>query len=138
LGLTSAVGLGAGGPSGGVRGVECTRFRVGGDGYDSPIDEDDEDADGMESGSIKESFDVYFNVSFGGLSGEWSVKQLSPSSPDDNANEAARNAEDAERQDPQQNTITGWKNKFFEAQRKLWESQEGAKILKEKIFEAIL
>lgn len=138
LGLTSAVGLGAGGPNGGVRNVECVRFRVGGDGYESPIDEDDEDADGMDSRSVKESFDVYFNVSFGGLSGLWSVKQLSPAT-DADAEATTRNAEEADRaKSQQQNTIEGWKNKFLEAQRKLWESQEGAKILKEKILETVL
>lgn len=141
LGLTSAVGLGAGGPTGGVRRVECVRFRVGGDGYESPIDEDDEDAETIESGNIKESFDVYFNVAFGGLTGEWSVKQLSPSAATTDAEAADQNGRTkaaADTNDPQQNTLSGWKNKFLDAQRKLWESQEGAKLLREKILETVL
>jgi hypothetical protein len=137
LGLCSAVGLGVGGPNGGVRRVQCTRFRIGGDGYESPIDDDDEDADGLDAGSVKESFDVYFGVSFGGLSGEWSVKGLSPTADDRIEDEATRKDE-AERQDASQNTAASWKSKFQEAQRKLWESQEDNRTLKEKILEAVL
>jgi hypothetical protein len=137
LGLGPAVGLGLGGPNGGVRRVECTRFRVGGDGYESPIDEDDEDAENMEAGSVKESFDIYFGVSFGPLSGEWSIKGLSPTTADDKDTEAA--IEDgADRQESNQNTIANWKSKFLEAQRKLWASQEDAKALREKVLEAVL
>ena len=40
----------SGGPAGGVRRVECVRFRIGGDGYESPIAEDDEDADAGAAG----------------------------------------------------------------------------------------
>ncbi|KAF2471441.1 uncharacterized protein BDR25DRAFT_260997 [Lindgomyces ingoldianus] len=141
LGMCSAVGLGMGGPNGGVRRVECVRFRIGGDGYESPID-DDEDADGLsDSGRIRDSFDVYFGVSFGGLTGEWCVKGLS-ATLNDNGNEGEatgpRGTYDAERPDPIQNTVAAWKTKFLEAQRKLWESQEEAKSLKEKILEAVL
>lgn len=139
LGLSSAVGLGLGGPNGGVRRVECVRFRVGGDGYESPIDDDDEDVDGLnDTGSIRESFDVHFAVSFGGLSGEWSIKGLSPTASDSEADRRAGATEEAERQDLIHNTAAGWKTKFLEAQRRLWESQEGAKLLREKVLEAVL
>ncbi|KAF2182840.1 hypothetical protein K469DRAFT_711548 [Zopfia rhizophila CBS 207.26] len=143
LGMCSQVGLGTGGPSGGVRRVECVRFRVGGDGYESPVDDDDEDTDGLnDTARIRESFDVFFGVSFDGLTGEWSVKGLSasPSGGDgegDGSNDATRN-ETTDPRGTNQNTVANWKTKFLEAQRKLWESQEEAKILKEKILEAVL
>jgi hypothetical protein len=124
LGLTSTVGIGAGGPIGGVRRVECVRFRIGGDGYESPIDDEDDDADNMqESGVIKETFDVSFAVSFGGLTGEWLAKGLT----------ATDHLEDRQDTSP-----AAWKTKFQEAQRKLWETQEEVKSLKDKILEAVL
>jgi hypothetical protein len=141
LGLTSAVGIGNGGPTGGVRRVECIRFRIGGDGYESPIDEDDEDADNMhESGTIKETFDVSFTVSFGALTGEWIVKGLTATAddPDNEDNERGGRTSELDRSDGSQNTPAAWKTKFLEAQRKLWESQEEVKSLKDKILEAVL
>ena len=70
LGLAGTVGVGIGGPTGGVRRVECIRFRVGGDGYESPVDEEDDDEEHENAarggGSIKETFDVFFAVAFGG------------------------------------------------------------------------
>lgn len=142
LGLTGTVGIGAGGPTGGVRRVECIRFRVGGDGYDSPIDEDDEDADNMhEGGTIKETFDVSFAVSFGGLTGEWMAKGLAATADDAEDEENAvsgRSASEMDAHDGNQTTPAAWKTKFLEAQRKLWESQEEVKSLKDKILEAVL
>ena len=142
LGMTSTVGIGTGGPTGGVRRVDCIRFRIGGDGYESPIDEDDEDADNMhEGGTIKETFDVSFAVSFGGLTGEWIAKGLTATADDIEDEETAasgRRRSELDRQDISQSTPAAWKTKFLEAQRKLWESQEEVKSLKDKILEAVL
>ncbi|KAF2660821.1 hypothetical protein K491DRAFT_588433 [Lophiostoma macrostomum CBS 122681] len=139
LGLTSSVGLGIGGPNGGVRRVECVRFRVGGDGYESPIDDDDEDAEGMGGeGTVRESFDVCFGVSFGNLTGEWNVKGLDPATNEKEGAKAGSRSEEVERSEAPANTAAGWKSKFLEAQRKLWESQEGHTTLREKILEAVL
>ncbi|KAF2640512.1 hypothetical protein P280DRAFT_469270 [Massarina eburnea CBS 473.64] len=140
LGLTGAVGLGTGGPAGGVRRVECVRFRIGGDGYESPIDEDDEDADGLgEGGNIRETFDVYFGVSFGGLTGEWTAKGLlaTASSAGEGEGSAAA-AQELERREQVPTTVAGWKAKFQETQRKLWEKEEEARSLKDRILEAVL
>ena len=115
------------------------RFRVGGDGYESPIDEDDEDAEGMGGeGTVRESFDVYFGVSFGNLTGEWSVKGLDPATSEQESGKGANRSEEHERSETAPNTVAGWKSKFLEAQRKLWESQEGHTSLREKILEAVL
>lgn len=142
LGLTGTVGIGTGGPTGGVRRVECIRFRVGGDGYESPIDEDDEDTDNMhESGTIKETFDVSFAVSFGGLTGEWMAKGLAATADDPEEDDNAapgRGVSELDSHDGSQVTPAAWKTKFLEAQRKLWESQEEVKSLKDKILEAVL
>lgn len=142
LGMTSTVGMGSGGPTGGVRRVECIRFRIGGDGYESPIDEDDEEADSMHgNGTVKETFDVSFAVSFGSLVGEWLAKGLAATADDlsteDNA-ASGRKTSELDQQDGSQNTPAAWKTKFLEAQRKMWESQEEVKSLKDKILEAVL
>jgi hypothetical protein len=142
LGMTSTVGIGTGGPTGGVKRVECIRFRVGGDGYESPIDEDDEDADSMhQHGTVKETFEVSFAVSFGNMTGEWTAKSLTATA-DDLSTEynpaSGRRTSELDQQDSSQNTPAAWKTKFLEAQRKLWESQEEVKSLKDKILEAVL
>ena len=142
LGLTGAVGIGVGGPNGGVRRVECVRFRVGGDGYESPMEEDDEEGDGLhDHDAVRETFDVSFTVAFGGLTGEWSAKGLTALSGDDEDRMdvmPSGGMSELERQDPSQHTPAAWKSKFLEAQRKLWESQEEVKSLKDKILEAVL
>lgn len=137
LGLTAAVGLGAGGPTGGVRRVECVRFRVGGDGYESPIDEEDE-VEGMVEGqgTVRESFDVFFNVSFGGLVGEWAVKGVGVEGGSGEVEGGSGQRGETETQMP--NTAAGWKARYLDVQRKLWEREEEARVLKERVLEAVL
>jgi hypothetical protein len=115
------------------------RYYVNGDGYESPVDEDDEDdgLNGSSLGRIRETFDVYLTVSFGGLSGEWSVKGLSTGSIE-GSGEAGAAADARSAQDAVPDTINGWKTKFLDAQRKMLESQEEVKGLKERILEAVL
>jgi hypothetical protein len=139
LGLSNAVGIGLGGPSGGVKRVECVRFRIGGDGYESPIEDNDDDTGDPDSaGPIKETFDVFFAVSFGGLSGEWTAKGLQATPKDDGQEGLANGTQELDRTEPGQHATAAWKTKFQDAQRKLWESQEEVKNLKEKILEAVL
>ncbi|KAF2118708.1 ARS binding protein 2-domain-containing protein [Lophiotrema nucula] len=142
LGLAQTVGLGAGGPTGGVRRVECVRFRVGGDGYESPIDEDDEDAEGLDAASVRETFDVSFAMGFGGLTGEWCAKGLrataSAGDGDDVLESGGKSGGESTGKEQMPNTAQAWKSRFLEAQRRLWESQEEAKGLKERILEAVL
>ncbi|KAI4608368.1 hypothetical protein J4E83_009172 [Alternaria metachromatica] len=154
LGLTSAVGIGIGGPTGGVRRVECIRFRIGGDGYESPIDDDDDDGDttgdnlrshpGNSGGSrIKETFDVFFAVNFGGLTGEWVAKglEIRNESSEDGSAERRGDGEaalDREGAGASQMTPAAWKAKFLDMQRRLWEREEEVKTLKDRILEAVL
>ncbi|RMZ67277.1 ARS binding Abp2 [Pyrenophora seminiperda CCB06] len=144
LGLTSAVGLGLGGPTGGVRRVDCIRFRVGGDGYESPIDEEDEVAETSNNvqgiGCIKETFDVLFAVSFGGLSGEWIAKDLQASNePDADAESQDASSGPADVEGTRNETDNEqWKRKYLEAQRTIWEMKEEVKSLKDRVLEAVL
>jgi hypothetical protein len=139
LGLTSAVGVGIGGPTGGVRRVECIRFRVGGDGYESPVDDEDEEGESPRDGTrIKETFDVFFGVNFGGLVGEWVVKGLEISSSGEEIGEAVGESSRASDELERNETPAAWKTKFLDAQRRLWEKEEEVKSLKDKILEAVL
>jgi hypothetical protein len=125
-----------------VRRIESVRFRVGGDGYESPIDDSDEDVDALgNNGDVRETFDVVFGVAFGALSGEWIVKGVSA------RESATETGELGERdgqpgierdRDVQPTTAAGWKAKFLETQRKLWEREEESRELKERILEAVL
>ena len=139
LGLTSAVGLGSGGPAGGVRRVECARFRVGGDGYESPIDDEDDDDNQTVSAesTVRETFDVFFHVNFGGLSGEWAAKGLATTGGNEQEKGAGVGTS-LQRQEQMPTTAAGWKAKFLETQKKLWEKEEEAKALKDKVLEAVL
>ncbi|KAF9701917.1 hypothetical protein EKO04_000096 [Ascochyta lentis] len=139
LGLSNAAGIGTGGPSGGVKRVECARFRIGGDGYESPIEDNEDDVEGINgSVTVKETFDVFFAVSFGGLSGEWTAKGLHAVAEDVEHKDTTAGAQELDRTEPGQHATAAWKTKFQDAQRKLWESQEEVKNLKEKILEAVL
>ncbi|KAF1363888.1 hypothetical protein EJ07DRAFT_101283 [Lizonia empirigonia] len=132
-------GIGLGGPSGGVKRVDCARFRIGGDGYESPIDENEDETESINgSGTVKETFDVLFAVSFGGLSGEWTAKGLHATAEHTDHGDTTAGAQEPDRVEPGQNATAAWKTKFQEAQRKLWESQEEVRNLKEKILEAVL
>jgi hypothetical protein len=139
LGLSNAVGIGLGGPGGGVKKVECVRFRMGGDGYESPLEDNDEgNGDLHSAGPIKETFDVTFALSFGLLSGEWIAKGLQATTEEARSESPSHVAQDHDRVEPGQSATAAWKTKFQDAQRKLWESQEEVKALKEKILEAVL
>lgn len=139
LGLTSAVGLGSGGPAGGVRRVECARFRVGGDGYESPIDDEDEDDNQTlaAKSTVRETFDVFFHVSFGGLNGEWAAKGLAATGEGEQEMGVGAGGS-LQRPESTPTTAAGWKAKFLETQKKLLEKEEEAKVLKDKILEAVL
>jgi len=153
LGLTSAVGIGIGGPTGGVRRVECIRFRIGGDGYESPIDDDEDDGDatgdnlrshpGNSGSRIKETFDVFFAVNFGGLTGEWVAKglEIRNENSEDASGDRRGDSEAALDRDgagASQMTPAAWKAKFLDMQRRLWEREEEVKTLKDRILEAVL
>ena len=155
LGLAGTVGVGTGGPTGGVRRVECIRFRVGGDGYESPIDDDDDDtttnnnntnnnnqdeSDSLSrsSANIKETFDVFFAVSFGGLTGEWIAKGLDINNSSKSSADGDNAPRDLSQFDNTEAAPGAWKNKFLDAQQKLWETQDEVKMLKERILETVL
>lgn len=83
LGVCSRVGLGEDGPSGRIEKITVQRYRVRGDGYDSPIDDDDGDDAMSNTGAdqIRETFDVQWVLHFGDAVGEFSIKGLTMDAP---------------------------------------------------------
>lgn len=162
LGLTGAVGLGIGGPAGGVKTVACRRFRVGGDGYESPVDDDDEEEVVLEDGEeeagagagaagaadpgvrIKETFDVFFSVGFAGLRGEWVVKGLEVGGGGGGGLTAAVADGDGDGadvggvRDGEEDAGRLWKSRFLDAQRRLGEVQAEVERLKDRVLDAVL
>lgn len=84
LGYAAQLGLANGPVPGGQKKIAVQKYRISGDGYESPID-DEEDEDGQtdgtpaagDEGKIKEVFDVSWSLLFGGCSGEFKMQGLS-------------------------------------------------------------
>jgi hypothetical protein len=86
---------------------------------------------------IKETWDVFFQVSFGALSGEWSIKSLEVAAEGavgeregGRAGEGGAMDVDAGAED--------WKAKFEEAQKKLGEARSEVGRLRDKVLDAVL
>lgn len=130
--------------------ITVQRYRVHGDGYDSPVDEDEEGEEANladEGVEIRESFDVEWTAQFGGLSGRFGIRGLVLGDGADGATSgsaAPQRAERARTSDDRMATSTddanegGWKARFEEMEKRLEESQEEVQRLREKILEAVL
>jgi hypothetical protein len=119
---------------GAVKKISVRRFRVGGDGYDSPID-DEEDEEAEEGGNIKETFDVEWELALGGLSGKFQIKGLTvPESPgglddkDENIDNSASTDDSA----------AGWRQRFLAIEKKLKARDDEVRDLKDRVLEAVL
>jgi ARS binding protein 2 len=115
----------------GVKKIHVRRFRVSGDGYESPVDS--ETSDGEESG-IKQTFDVEWELGLGALAGRFSVKglvlaggQLSVGgSPETES--AMEGIESPEH----------WRRKFDATQRELEKTREELKGLRDDVLKVAL
>jgi hypothetical protein len=119
---------------GAVKKISVRRFRVGGDGYDSPIDDDDDDEteDGV---NVKETFDIEWELALGGLSGKFQVKGLSFSESPGGADEkddAAGNSTAGE------NSTVDWKQRCLTSEKKLKARDEEVRELRDRVLEAVL
>lgn len=136
--------------------IMVQRFRVHGDGYDSPVDEDEDEESNLmrdedEGAEIKETFDVDWTASFGALSGSFVVRGVVIGDGGEGGAEAQGREERARivderagRQDSARATRgsseneEGWKRKVDDLEKRLEESQEEVQRLREKILEAVL
>ncbi|KAF1990608.1 hypothetical protein K402DRAFT_389535 [Aulographum hederae CBS 113979] len=137
LGLSAPLGLSSvGAPIGTAKKIKVTRFRRGGDGYDSPIDDDEDIHDG-NGAIVKEMFDVSWNLLLGGLSGEFVVKGLVLDSAEDAA-AGVQGLDEGEKSRRMKEGEEGWKERYLEAQRELRSKEEEVRKLRDKVLEAVL
>jgi hypothetical protein len=135
LGLNIQLGLSSAGvqSTGAGKKIIIRRFRVGGDGYDSPMDEDDAADVGEE---IREIFDVEWSLAMGDCAGRFSIKGLSLGQRDGwDDGEGLETAGGGDVADP---SGKGWKERFLESERRVREQGEEIKRLKDKVLDAIL
>lgn len=77
LGFSTHLGLGSTPVPSGIKKIDVQKYRVSDDGYESPIDPDDDSALALGDGSkIKETFDVSWALTLGGCTGKFAVKGL--------------------------------------------------------------
>ncbi|KAK7730805.1 hypothetical protein SLS57_001639 [Botryosphaeria dothidea] len=79
LGYSTHIGLGHAPIPSGIKKIVVQKYRVSDDGYESPIDEDDDEREEIALGEgtrIKETFDVSWSLMFGGCTGKFAAKGL--------------------------------------------------------------
>ncbi|TID20203.1 hypothetical protein E2P81_ATG07506 [Venturia nashicola] len=142
LGLAASLGLQS--PlmptpqTGGHKRVIVRRFKVNEDGYGSPIDDDsDDEMDDSASSTmrIRESFDVEWSASLGGIIGQFSVKGLYfPRSKDEDGSTAASD-------DTEIDARSGgdfWKERYLLSEKRLRQLNDENRALKDKVLDAVL
>lgn len=142
LGLAASLGLQS--PlistpqTGGNKRVIIRRFKVNDDGYDSPIDDDSDDQmedSTFSSKRIRESFDVEWSASLGGIIGQFGVKglYLSKSKDEDGSTAASDNTEVDARSGGD-----FWKERYLLSEKRLRELNDQNRALRDKILDAVL
>jgi hypothetical protein len=115
--------------SAGKRVITVRRFRVGGDGYDSPIDDDDEgDEDLLEEGgdSVRQVWDVEWTQSLGGIEGSFSVKGIT----------LATGSEDVEM--GEEDEVEGWHARYLRAEERRRAQEVELEGLRARVLDALV
>lgn len=112
-------------PSSTGKKITVRRFRVGGDGYDSPLEEDDPLTDGDE---VRETFDIEWTQTLGALSGTFAVNGVSLG--------LVENSEHGEDEDMSGNE--DWRAKFLRSEEKRREQEAELANLKTRVLDAVL
>ncbi|KAF2092926.1 hypothetical protein NA57DRAFT_49390 [Rhizodiscina lignyota] len=117
--------------------IVCHRFRVGEDGYDSPIEEhEDDDVSEVDSlGRVRETWDVSWTLLLGGLSGEFQLKGLVISG-DEGGGRGGK--EPTGHRDDVDGRPEDWRDKFVKAQVELRAKEEEVRRLRDKVLDAVL
>lgn len=133
-GLTGS-GMGTAGGGGSAKRIVARRFRVGRDGYDSPVDEEEEGGGGTsgEGDGVRETFDVSWRVCFGGLAGELCVKELALGVEGEGAKAEGRRDGGKEPVNARE-----WMEKYERLQETVRAKEEELLRLKEKVLEVVL
>jgi hypothetical protein len=117
--------------SSGVKKIHIRRFRIGGDGYDIPIDEDEEEEE-VDDGEIKQTFDIDWELNLGSLSGRFQIKGLVIGQT------VEEDADTSVVERPNDGSADTWKRKYEELQAKLRERDERIRAMQDGVLEAVL
>lgn len=128
LGLAPELGINSQG-FGGTKSLSSQRYRVGGDGYDSPIDDDDYRPE--EGERIRESIDLRWSVALGDLRAECAVKGLVLNSEETASKSAEGCGIEAESE-------SDLKEKVKQLQDQLKTKEEEIRTLRATVLDAVL
>lgn len=137
LGL-SLSGSGSSAPSGSsTKEIVVQRFRVGQDGYDSPIYDEDEDAE--VSALVKETFDVSWSWSFGGVTGAFHAKGLTiPNKAGETIDDIHANGEVANSSEAADSATIDWQKRFMALEARLRDRDRELQDLRDRVLDTVL
>ena len=140
LGLSQLAGL----PqlTGSAKKIFVQRYRVGRDGYDSPIDDDDDQGEAQDGppqaaaeGEVRETFDIEWTAGLGALAGTFAIKGLSIGGWKGEAEDVSPRADGGAADEA---SAVVWKQRFLAAERKLRDSRDEVGRLKERVLDVVL
>jgi hypothetical protein len=145
LGLSGPLGL-AGAGIGGIKRISVRRWRVAGDGFESPVDDDADEPDAAAAAGsqpLRETWDIAWSVCLGSVTSEWEVRGLSLDDARGGDDEATADGAAARRNGAGASTANGeadtdWKAKFLGLQKELDDQRAETKRIKDALLDAVL
>lgn len=137
LGL-SLTGNGCSAPNGGsAKEIVVQRFRVGKDGYDSPIYDDEEESE--TPAVVKETFDISWSATLGGVMGKFQIQGLIISKEDgETSGDIQAEGEVVNGNNGASDESVDWKKKFMSLQDMLREKDQEVQSLRDRVLDAVL
>jgi hypothetical protein len=147
LRLTCAAWLGVSPPqqpfgTTGVKKIHVRRFRVSGDGYESPMDEDgDDDADDAGSGgvlaaNVKQTFDIEWELGLGCMAGKFAVKGLVLGGEHGGSPITVSEGREVEMEGVE--SSSDWRRKWLETKAELEKTREELKTIRDDVLKVAL
>ncbi|KAL1636906.1 hypothetical protein SLS56_001003 [Neofusicoccum ribis] len=140
LGYSTHLGLGPAPLPSGIKKIVVQKYRVSEDGYESPVDEDDDEREestpapgqGMK---IKETFDVSWSLMLGGCSGKFSVKGLMIDAGGDDEGEGEKEGKEG---GPSKDNGKSLAERVKELEAKLKGKDKEVQLWRQRVLEAVL
>jgi hypothetical protein len=119
----------------GAKKIVARKFRVNRDGYDSPVDDEDEDME-SEPSAIKETFDVEWELTLGGLGGKFHVKGLVLS--ETQGGTPANKDESPQSTTSGEDTVDFWRSRSQNWEKRYKERDEEFRDLRDRVLETVM
>jgi ARS binding protein 2 len=121
----------------GVKRIHVRRWRIRRDGYESPVDEDDDEAEDLPDGTIKQTYDVEWELGLGTVSGKFSAKGLILGEPGPRViSSNSAGAGDIEMEGI--NSPGDWRIKYLEMKEQLELAKEELKTMRDDMLRVAL